>query len=177
MTFNSLTIRKRFDCCRDRYQHVCLVLDEDVTNELCTDQQWGFQEDQYSNFVTWRKRVEGVHKVELYFRDTSSRGHAQIADLKIAYTPALFWNGDLGLATISNNAGEYNDGLNWGKYQVSNMFDNDINTLWHSRDDKKYHRKSMAVTFNEPIKFTEITITKVRFQNNLYIFQVTLTKA
>jgi len=160
MTFNSLTIQKRFDCCRDRYQHVCLVLDGNTRDELCTDTLWGFDGDRYSNFITWKKRVEGVRKVELHFRETNSRGHAQIAELEIAYTPALVWQGDPYIATITNNGGEYNDGMNWNKYQVWNMFDSDIHTMWHSAHEKRTQRKSMAVTFKQPIKFTEISIVK-----------------
>ena len=163
MTFHSLTIRKRFDCCGDRYQDVCLVLDGVARRELCTDTMWGFEGDRYSNFITWKNRVEGVRKVELYFRATDSRGHAQIADLKITYTPALVWHGDMNLATISNNAGEYHDGFNWNKYRVSNMFDSNIDTLWHSDNAKRFDAKRIAVNFKQPIKFSEITIVKAGF--------------
>ena len=147
------------------HQDVCLVLDGMARREWCTNTQDGFEDDRYSNFITWTNRVEGVRKVELYFRATDSRGHAQIADLKITYTPALVWHGQLNLATISNKAGEYHDGLNWNKYQVSNMFDSDIDTLWHSDGAKRYEPKSIVVNFRQSIKFSEITIFKAGFGN------------
>ena len=164
MTFHSLTIQKRMNCCRDRYQDVCLVLDDKVRPELCTDNNWGFENDRTSDFITWTKHVEGVNKVELHFLATDSRGHAQIADLQITYTPALVWHGDLSLARIDNSAGEYHDGLNWNKYQVSNMFDSDIDTLWHSDNAKRFDQKSIAIIFKQPIKFSEITIVKAGFR-------------
>ena len=155
MTFHSLTIRKRFDCCRDRYQNVCLVLDGMTKPEWCTSTQHGFEGDRYSNFITWTNRVEGVRKVELQFRATDSYGHAQIADLKIEYTPALVWHGQPWLATITNYAGRWSS-----QYRVSNMFDSDIDTLWHSDNSMRYQPKRIAVNFRQSIKFSEITIVK-----------------
>ena len=42
--FIELTIMKRQDCCQERYDNVCLVLDNDVGNQLCTDSDDGFSE-------------------------------------------------------------------------------------------------------------------------------------
>ena len=78
-----MSIRKRKDCCFDRYFNVCLVLNEDTENQLCTNTPNGFNNDP-DPFITWYKPTDNVSTVELVFRDSQ---HAQIADLKIFYQP------------------------------------------------------------------------------------------
>ena len=77
-----MSIRKRKDYC-DRYFNVCLVLNEDTENQLCTNTPNGFNNDP-DPFITWYKPTDNVSTVELVFRDGQ---HAQIADLKIFYQP------------------------------------------------------------------------------------------
>ena len=81
-----LTIRKRHDTGFKRYFNVCLVLNEDVDNQMCTNTPDGFNNDT-SRFITWYKPTSNVRSVELVFRD---RQHAQIADLKIFYEPDIY---------------------------------------------------------------------------------------
>ena len=106
--FIELTIMKRQNCCQDRYENVCLVLDNDVGNQLCTDSNEGFSEikDRWQqihssdhwdplyeekamydlNHITWKMPKDNVRHVALYFRDTDPyNGHAQIAELEIVY--------------------------------------------------------------------------------------------
>ena len=66
-----------------RYLNVCLVLNEDTENQLCTNTPNGFNNDP-DPFLTWYKPTDKVSTVELVFRDGQS---AQIADLKIFYQP------------------------------------------------------------------------------------------
>ena len=80
--FVMLTIRKRKDCCFERYLNVCLVLNEDESDQLCTNTPDGFNDDK-SPFITWYKPAKKVRTVELVFRDQHTP--AQIADLKIFY--------------------------------------------------------------------------------------------
>ena len=86
-------------------------------------------------------------------------GTCKKADLKITYTPGFVWHGQLNLATISTSAGEYSS-----NYQVSNMFDSDIKTLWISAQSKRNQPKKIAVNFRQSIKFSEITIIKDGFR-------------
>ena len=106
--FIELIIMKRQDCCQERYDNVCLVLDNDVGNQLCTDSDDGFSEikDRWEqihssdhwdplyeekatydwNHITWKMPKDDVRHVALYFRDTDPyHGHAQIAELEIVY--------------------------------------------------------------------------------------------
>ena len=99
---------KRQDCCQERYDNVCLVLDNDEGNQLCTDSDEGFSEikDRWEqihnsdhwdplyeektiydlNHITWKMPKDNVRHVALYFRDTDPyNGHAQIAELEIVY--------------------------------------------------------------------------------------------
>ena len=86
MQFQELTIRRRGQF-NDRYENVCLVLNDDTDNELCTDAKTGFSgAEDLLPFITWRKPTDNVKKVELVFRtEDIYYGHAQIADLKIQY--------------------------------------------------------------------------------------------
>ena len=77
-------IRKRMDPtwnCAKRYFNVCLVLNGDTENELCTNTEDGFNNDS-SNYITWCKPTRNVNTVELVFRN---KQFAHICDLKILY--------------------------------------------------------------------------------------------
>ena len=63
----------------NRYYNVCLVLDDDTANELCTDAPTGF-DGINSDIITWRMPTNEVKKVGLVFR---SSDNAQIAEMKI----------------------------------------------------------------------------------------------
>ena len=84
--FQELTIRRRGQF-NDRYGDACIVLNDDIDNQLCTDTKTGFTgQEYYFPFITWRKPTDNVKKVELVFRNVDNYfGHAQIADLKIFY--------------------------------------------------------------------------------------------
>ena len=69
--------------CDKRYFNVCLVLNKNEEDQMCTDTPTGFKNDD-SDFITWFKPAENVTTVELIFRDTQN---AQIADFKIYYKP------------------------------------------------------------------------------------------
>ena len=82
--FHELTILKRLFH-ENVYSDVCLVLNNDVDNALCTDSPFGFEgvNDKDSRFITWRKLTDGVKRIDLVFGAHNS--HAYIADLKIFY--------------------------------------------------------------------------------------------
>ena len=91
--FEYLKIKKRSAASDSRsptaYLNVCLVLDNDITNQLCTDQQKGFSHSDNDN-IQWNLSRNNVHKVELVFRDTNTygnqiSGYAMVRDLKIFY--------------------------------------------------------------------------------------------
>ena len=54
------------------------------------------------------------------------------------------WYGESELATISNNGGE------WDGKPLSNMFDNDGNTIWHSSGHwySRRHQKTITIEFH-----------------------------
>ena len=56
----SLTILKRMNCCStgDRYNNVCLVLDGNTENEICTNSNSGF-DNQTSDWITWHIKARG----------------------------------------------------------------------------------------------------------------------
>ena len=92
--FDNLKIKKRSAVSDSRsptaYLNVCLVLDNDVDNQLCTDQQKGFADSDNDN-IQWNLPKTEVTVVELVFRDTNTygnkiSGHAMIRDLKIFYS-------------------------------------------------------------------------------------------
>ena len=74
-----VSIRKRNGYFDHRYNNVCLVLNGDVENQIETNTQAGFDNDE-SPFITWCKPTLDVRTVELVFRDNQV---AQIADLKV----------------------------------------------------------------------------------------------
>ena len=58
--FFSLTIQKRFECCYRRYKNVCLVIDDNTDNQICTDSDTGFN-DQEGNEITWTYASKGIY--------------------------------------------------------------------------------------------------------------------
>ena len=91
INFQQLKIKKRTDnqLQSDAYLNVCLVLDNDIVNQLCTDETKGFSDSDQES-ITWDMPKENVHKVDLVFRDTGAydnphSGFATVKDLKIYY--------------------------------------------------------------------------------------------
>ena len=81
-----LKIRKRMVCPK-RYFNVCLVLDGQIDDQMCTNTPDGFNND-ISPLITWYKPTNKVTTVELLFRATDQEsGNAQIADLEIFHQP------------------------------------------------------------------------------------------
>ena len=58
--FLSLTIGKRLDCCDRRYKDVCLVIDNDITNQICTNTETGF-DNQNDDEITWSIASSGMN--------------------------------------------------------------------------------------------------------------------
>ena len=54
-----------------------------------------------------------------------------------------FWHGETELATVLNNAGEWEI----GSYVLSYMFDDNANTLWHSAKLQQNTIKSIIIDF------------------------------
>ena len=166
INFHELTIKRRgqFD---DRYGDACIVLNDDIDNQLCTDTKTGFLADQKWGYITWKKPTDNVRKVELVFRkEHDYYGHAQIADLKILYResnvekkPTLVWYGESDIATLTNNAGEWPPAGSIN-YVIGNMFDDDASTLWHSGEDNRIMPKPLVIEFKERIQFQELTIRR-----------------
>ena len=94
-----MKIKKRTDnqLQSDAYLNVCLVLDDDIVNQLCTDETKGFSHSDQESII-WDKPKENVLKVDLVFRETGTNenpysGFATVKDLKIYYfTPGTFIN-------------------------------------------------------------------------------------
>ena len=82
--FHELRILKKVFY-ENTYNNVCLFLNNDVDNEICTDWSYGFRgvNDRHSRIITWRKLTDGVKRIDLVFRDP--RHSAYIADLKVFY--------------------------------------------------------------------------------------------
>ena len=94
-------------------------------------------------------RSEGIRKIELYFREPYAEALFLLDDLKITWAPALVWKGVTDVATITTGP---------GRLQTSNLFDSNINTVWYPIGT--HSQKSIAVTFAQPIQFTELIIVK-----------------
>ena len=58
--FSSLSILKRTNCCGDRYNNVCLVIDEDNDNQICTNTDSGF-DNQKSGTIFWNIGSQGIY--------------------------------------------------------------------------------------------------------------------
>ena len=174
INFHELTIKRRgqFD---DRYGDACIVLNDDIDNQLCTDTKTGFLADQKWGYITWKMPTDNVRKVELVFRkEHDYYGHAQIADLKILYResnvekkPTLVWYGESDIATLTNNAGEWPPAGSIN-YVIGNMFDDDASTFWHNGKDDWNMPKSLVIEFKERIQFQELTIQRRGQFNDRY---------
>jgi len=88
INFVMLKIRKRMDPnCTKRYFNVCLVLDGQIDDQMCTNTPDGFNND-ISPLITWYKPTNKVTTVELIWRETTGESaYAQIADLEIFHQP------------------------------------------------------------------------------------------
>ena len=81
VNFNKITIMRTQSTWDNRYKNVCLVIDNNIENVLCTDSDTGFN-GVNSEFITWQKPTYGVKTIALEFR---TQFHARIADMKIFY--------------------------------------------------------------------------------------------
>ena len=72
------------ECCQNRYAKICLVIDDDIEKQKCTDTPFGFEGEKENRFIEWQTPKNVARKIYLYFRD---QRHANIADLKINYLP------------------------------------------------------------------------------------------
>ena len=78
------------------YNNICLILDDNMEEQVCTTRNWGFEGNQgcgsgwgnceyrsaghISNFVTWQVDPRIVHRVTLLF---NNKGPVKIAELTI----------------------------------------------------------------------------------------------
>ena len=75
---------------RTRYMNTCLVLDDDVANQLCTDTSTGFSGHGSDTFIRFAyDQPRTAQRVHLAFRTSGHEGWAQIMDLKIDYSTAI----------------------------------------------------------------------------------------
>ena len=96
IVFQYLKLRKwTYSPAANAYLNVCLVLDDDIANQLCTDQPKGFS-DSDGDGIQWTLPKNNVRKVELVFRDVESTGYpndlsgqAMVRDLKIFFARTL----------------------------------------------------------------------------------------
>ena len=58
--FFSLTIQKRLECCYERYKNVCLVIDSNIADQICTDSDTGFN-GQENMEITWTYASKGIY--------------------------------------------------------------------------------------------------------------------
>ena len=96
---------KRQDCCRERYQNICLLLN-DGEHELCTPYKYGFQVNDLSDTITWKLNAENVDKVSLVFRSSEP---AQIAELNMFHIEdnIQMWNNNNQDVTFTNIDGGF----------------------------------------------------------------------
>ena len=92
--FYALLLEKRKDTIdTERYKNVCLILDNDEQNQVCTDQPQGFSGFTSDTYIGWHTdQPKQVRNVYLHFHQTGRNGYAQIADLKIIYDPIVQGN-------------------------------------------------------------------------------------
>ena len=129
------------------YENVCLVLDNDTDNALCTDGK-NPDFDGKGESITW-KNSKVAQKISLYFHYGSNvpntHHHAEIANLNIFYKELDIqsWHGDSNIATV-DSSGSWEHQTNY----VSNMFDNDLSTIWHSNTGFETREKNIGFVFN-----------------------------
>ena len=85
--FHSLKIEKHRHY--SGYENVCLYIDDDEKNQICTDKPHGFSDQISNSFIRWSYEIPRlVTKINLVFREIGDlRGWAILADLKIMYSP------------------------------------------------------------------------------------------
>ena len=140
-----------------------MVLNGDIENQVCTDHEdmgSHFAVRMYYSEISWEYsdllleildiRTEGIRKIELYFREPYAEALFLLDDLEITWEPARVWKGDRNLATITTGPGN--------RLQTSNLFDSNINSVWYPI--VSHGQKSIAVTFTQPILFTDLIIFK-----------------
>lgn len=68
-----MSIRKSNDFGRDKYKNVCLIINDDVKDEMCTTTKYGFTDVDFLDFITWKKAThQPVQKVALVFREKNA---------------------------------------------------------------------------------------------------------
>ena len=68
-----MSIRKSNNVGRDKYKNVCLIIDDDVNDEMCTTTKYGFTDADFLDFITWKKAVhQPVQKLALVFREKNA---------------------------------------------------------------------------------------------------------
>ena len=123
------------------YENLCLVLDDDISDKLCTDSN-NPRFDGKKSSITWIKSKQ-AQKVSLHFttRGTNAPNGLvvlQISELFIRYRPLnmKIWQGDSSIASIDNQAGTYTpyyaDDCGGTNCELKNIFDDDETTFWHS---------------------------------------------
>ena len=70
--------------------------------------------------------------------------------------PLLVWHGERDIATIINEAGEYSK-----NNLLSNMFDDNPNTMWHSGGEFNNKPKSLKIQFR---------VSPILLKNTYYMF-------
>ena len=86
INFISLTIFKRVQYNLHTYNNVCLVLDDDVLNQVCTNSSTGFN-NQESDWITWKPDFEGLNS-----KSQSSQSSVKFDDQNIFKHSILSFN-------------------------------------------------------------------------------------
>ena len=68
-----MSIRKSNDFGRDKYKNVCLIINDDIDDEMCTTTKYGFTDVDFLDFITWKKSVhQPIQKLALVFREKNA---------------------------------------------------------------------------------------------------------
>ena len=80
--------------------------------------------------------------LELNFADPSNNELNRDRRGTYGYNPVLTWYGDTGTATISSRSGIWNQ-----NYKLTNMFDSNDATYWHSERRFEHTTKPIRIDF------------------------------
>ena len=73
-----MSIRKSNDFGRDKYKNVCLIINGDIDDEMCTTTKYGFTDVDFLDFITWKKSIHQptlmklARKLALVFREKNA---------------------------------------------------------------------------------------------------------
>ena len=84
------------DCCHRRYKNVCLVIDKNIANQICTDSVTGF-DGQNDDEITWTYASEGK-----YFHTSETRTSFDLA-FKCNFLKSIFHCPDLIMKLLADN--------------------------------------------------------------------------